>query len=172
MHIDVVIPFLPEKRLGECCNDIMERCEDWVLFLDQDILLLNHRWYQLCLDAVEYFGHCAGFITCVTNRIGCKHQKCKVPDSYDMKFHDEYGETLYQKYKDDPYVDCTDSDNGFSGLFILTHKKAWEAAGGFVHKFLGMDTAYYGAVKRAGYKNIVMRHLYVYHHYQRKWKNG
>ena len=169
--IDVRIPYLPGKALGQAYNKIMETVEDWVLFLDQDVYLVNPHWYDICAAAIEKVGYKAGIISCYTNRIGCFYQKTGNPHCEDMRKHTTRARELYQANKGN-LLDVTEQNSSTSGFFMLTHKKAWEDAGGFPLKFLGADSQYSGALKRAGYKIYLLSDLYVYHGYQRNHLNG
>lgn len=169
MHIDVRIPYEPGKALGYSCNRALETVEDWVLILDHDVFLVNPHWYDISLRAIETVGHAAGFITCVTNAIGCPLQRAHVGNSQDMDFHLQTAMEI-ETAQSGIVEEINGTRHVFSGFFILTHKKAWLDAGGFENKFIGMDNAYHRAVVRAGYKAYVMRDLYVYHRYKRLWK--
>ena len=175
-RIEVRIPYEP-GCLGKSYNDIMRDTKDWALILDHDVYVaLNPHWYTMCQEAIEKVGHAAGWITCKTNRIGTTSSQryrnpdypyCKDPD--DIVYHTTVAHRLYKQYGN-TLIDFTKTGQ-FSGFFILTHKEAWSKAGGFVEipgKFLGIDTAYYRAVRKAGYKLILMPGLYVYHIYNNK----
>lgn len=165
--IDVRIPFEPGKQLGFAYNRAMETIKDWVLFLDHDVLLCNPAWYTICQDAINQVGHMAGFITCMTNRIGCSCQQDTGCPGNDIKEHLLHAQTLQAAHRGE-LKKTSISDTPFSGFFILTHRRAWKDAGGFIDGFLGVDNAYYRAVSKAGYKTYVLPGLYVYHTYRLK----
>ena len=71
----IIIPWRASKKLGECMNDAMEKVDDWVLFMDHDVLQLNPKWYLVCQEVIEKVGHAAGWISCLTNAIGCHWQR-------------------------------------------------------------------------------------------------
>lgn len=189
MNIDVIIPWEPDKKLGYAINRSMEKIEDWVLILDHDVFLsLNPHWYQICLDAIEKVGHQAGWITCTTNKIGCPLQKAdynliKKDYNYDNRFDSknmdiqfELAEMLYKK-NGNQIADITEQAKRWklSGLFILTHKKAYndvkEKFGFPDNKFIGWDNYYNDRLLELGYKLYLMKGLYIYHGYKRLWKN-
>ncbi len=189
MHIDVRIPWEPGKKLGFAINRVMETVEDWVLILDHDVFLsLNPYWYDICLNAIEKVGHEAGWVSCVTNLIGCPLQKAdfsyvrkdynynKDYDSELMMKHFALAESLYKKNKGE-IVDVTElaKRHKMSGLFILTHKTAYENVkqtfGIPDDKFIGWDNYYNDRLIDLGYKIHIMKDLYVYHGYRRLWKN-
>jgi len=169
--IEVRIPYLPDQQLGTAYNKAMEVAEDWVLFLDHDIYLLNPHWYDICSAAIEKVGHEAGLISCYTNRIGCAYQLAGNKHTDNIKDHTGIAQRMYRKNKGQ-LLDVTSHEKSPSGFFILTHKKAWEEAGGFPLKFLGADTQYWAGVRAAGYKVYLLSDLYVYHGYQRNHMNG
>lgn len=174
-HVDipVLIPYAPNGMIGAAYNNVMKLIEDWVLFIDHDILLgLNPYWYEICNNAISAIGHNAGWLTCYTNRIGCSLQKA--PDvntiSDDIRYHQMYARNLYKLNKG-KLTDVTNiPGKKFSGMFILTHKKAWSDAKGFPENigFFGVDCEYYTRLKQAGYKTLIMKDLYVYHSYFRE----
>lgn len=169
--IQVCIPYAPNQALGTACNAIMQRAEDWVLFLDHDVLLLNPNWYMMCEKAINEVVHKAGIITCMTNRIGCPIQRETVEDTDNLAYHWGIAKSLYNKHGS-TVKDITVETRPLSGFFMLTHRKAWEQVGGFCEKFLGMDTQYFGKLRDAGYRFYLLPGLYCYHAYKRFWKTG
>jgi len=167
MDIEVVIPYSLDGNLGAEYNRIMENIKDWVLFLDHDILILNKHWYRACVDAINRHGHKAGWISCMTNRIYCPDQKCGVDVNNDnICFHIDVANGLWSKHNNKTYP--PNSGVPFSGFFILTHKKAWEDAGGFTDGFLGVDNDYYNKITGKGYETYIMPGIYSYHIYNKK----
>jgi GT2 family glycosyltransferase len=171
VKINVFIPHEPGKKLGEAYNRLMdESSTEWNLFIDRDILILNKHWYDMCVRAIEQSEN-AGWISCVTNRLGCHWQRAnnyKSDDDYgthDIKKHLEITSRLYAHFKDTLYY--PDDYGPFSGHFILTNKTAWKAAGGFEPGW-GCDNAYCEAIRKAGFTRSVMLGLYVYHIYDLK----
>jgi len=187
--IDIVIPFEPEERLGFAINRIMKKIDSWVLILDHDVLVsLNPHWYEICQNAIVKIGNKAGWITCVTNQIGCPLQKVdysikkkdycysKEYDTNDIEKHYELAEIIYKKNKRE-IVDITGISKrwNLSGFFILTHKKAYndvkDKFGLPDNKFIGWDNYYNARLLELGYRIYLMRDLYCYHGYKRLWKN-
>jgi len=178
LSIPVMIPFMPDKQIGKAYNEAMEnRVKDWVAFIDHDVFLVNPLWHQICVNAIAQVGDKAGWITCLTNRIGCKFQKAPIFGKYamlrksdDIRFHREYGKALYNRNRGQ-IKDTTNMKGGrFSGMFILTNRKAWKLAGGFVENagFFNVDCKYYTAIQNAGLRTYVMQDMYVYHGYFRE----
>lgn len=177
MYIDTRIVYEPGEgnnffvNLGFAYNRAMKLSKDWVLFLDQDVFLINRDWYKIALNAIDQVGHEAGFITCVTNRIGNTLQIVPgirgLPD--DLTMHDTISQERWEMYGN-TVEDITDKTDKLSGFFILTHKQAWKDVGGFKEgQINAFDTAYCLSVKQAGYKLYLIPGLYVYHQCWRKY---
>jgi GT2 family glycosyltransferase len=174
MEIQVIVPWGADGNLGKAYNRSMKDVTDWVCFLDHDILHVNPQWYHICLAVAEQLGHQAGWITGVTNRIACPYQICAdSPKTDDVMAHMRYAKKRYNKYSANAHMlDPKNIQLEFSGFMILTHKKAWEDAGGFCDGFLGVDNDYHRRIIRAGYKTYVLPGLYMYHIYgaKRQWE--
>jgi len=167
--IDVRIPYEPGPHLGKAYNRAMETVEDWALLLDHDVLVrCNSQWYEICQQAIREVGHDAGFITCVTNRIGNPMQSYSIPnDTDDIQEHFRFAEQAWNEF-DITLEEIPPSAPPFSGLFILTHKRAWKDVGGVIDGFYGVDNDYSYKIDKAGYKRYVIKGLYVYHAYRIK----
>ena len=184
--ITVCTPYKPGCQLAKAYNEYMEAATtEWVLMLDHDLFNCNPHWYDCCLSAIEQVGHDAGWITCITNRIGSNSQKAArfmpeddpPPQSHDVTEHITYARKVHQRYN-------TTDGNGLlikagvkripgalSGFFILTSKTAWAKAGGFDEnrkRLMGVDNYYSRAVCKAGYKLYCIVGLYFYHIYREK----
>lgn len=169
-HVDVIIPWYP-GNLGKAYNDHMEGANgNWICFLDHDILMLNPSWYHMLQSAVKRVGEQAGWITGVTNRIACAEQLCNdAPTGDNILDHMAYAKKRYETYGDLlKQVNYDDTNFGFSGFMIATHKKAWQQTPGFMDGFLGVDNEYHKAVCKAGLQTYVMPGLYMYHIYKHK----
>ena len=170
--LPLFVPYVPGNNLGYAYNEAMTTyVKDWVLFIDHDLLLINPHWYDICMAAINSVGHDAGWITCYTNRIGCKYQIAPSIDrkNNDVLYHRKYAKDLYIKNRGS-LKDVTDAKGcRFSGFFMLTHKKAWEAAGKFNERcgLFGVDVQYCSNLKTKGYRLYIMQDLYVYHAYFR-----
>jgi len=173
MRIPTVIPYAPDKKIGYAYNEVMKSIDDWVLFVDHDVwLATNPLWHEISIGAIKLLGHEAGWITCYTNRIGCKFQRAPSVDTKndDILYHRRYALNLYKTNRG-KIKNLTKARGGrFSGMFILTHKQAWLDAGGFTENmgFFGVDCNYFTKIKRAGYGVYLMQDLYVYHGYFRE----
>jgi len=165
--IDVIVPYEP-GNIGKAYNQAMAKVDDWVLFLDSDILLLRPQWYEMCLDAIEQVGHKAGWISGVTNRTWCDDQKFTPQSAHDdIRGHIKYSNELYRQYGSQ--LIKPQSDKPMSGFFILTHKEAWEKVNGFTENvFMGVDNDYHKRLVSAGYELYIMPGLYMYHLHQIK----
>jgi GT2 family glycosyltransferase len=169
IRVPVIIAYAPNQKLGFAYNREMEHVDEWVIFIDYDVMLLNPHWYDICLNAIQKVGHDAGWITCYTNRIGCKHQALGIDnvESHDIRYHQQIAKKMYDT-KRGKIRDLTDQPGQLSGMFILTNKKAWKATGGFkTDGFYGVDNDYSRRIRLAGYRLYLMEDLYVYHSYFR-----
>lgn len=175
IHLPVVIVYAPQQRVGYAYNREMGRIEDWVIFIDYDVLLLNPYWYPICVNAIEQVGKDAGWITCYTNRIGCRHQALGIEhvENHDIKYHNEIAKRMYATRRG-RIRDLTDKPGHLSGMFIMTNKRAWRAVGGFKEEgFYGIDNDYCRRLRQKGFRIYQMEDLYVYHAYLRfVMKNG
>lgn len=175
--IQVSIPYGVGGALGRAYNEAAARAEEWFLFLDHDLYLVNPWWYQIALGAIAQVGERAGWITCYTNRINNPHQVAPGVDtrSDDLAYHRTFARQLYMRNRGH-VLDLTETrGQRFSGFFILSRRSAWERAGGFAEDkggILHIDVDYYDKVKRAGYRAYLMASLYVYHGYKRDHVKG
>lgn len=171
LYIDVIVPYEPGGRLGYAYNRAMQTVEDWVLFLDQDLLLLNPMWYMMCLQAIRQYGNDCGWFTCWTNRLARDEQRRDdAPQSNDIEEHREFSRKLWTEYGNQ-VTDITimPPPNAASGFFMLTNKVVWQTVGGFKEGFLSVDNDYHYKMLRHKYKVLRMDGLYIYHHYSRDW---
>lgn len=174
--MDIRIPYFEDMQLGRAYNIAMETVNDWVLFVDHDLMIpLNPYYYNACKMAIHELGHRAGWITCKTNRIACASQLCReAPKTNDIFEHMRHAKQLWRKHGK-AYIKQNEGGkaNGapFSGFFMLTHKKAWQDVGGFKDGFLGVDNDYYKKLLEYGYDTYVLQGVYVYHLYglKKKW---
>jgi len=173
-NIPVFIPWADDKNIGKSYNKIMNIIDEWVLFIDHDILLVNPLWHTICKRAIDKVGKNAGWITCFTNRIYCKAQLYSGADnaSDDIRYHRDIARSIYIK-NERKILDISNRKEQLSGFFILTNKEAWKKAGGFKKEgFFTVDNQYSTDLKRAGYKLYLMADLYVYHSYFRDSVNN
>jgi GT2 family glycosyltransferase len=152
-----------KKNYGAWMNQVMSSSpSEWVLFHDHDIFLANKNWFSLLLRAIEKEPQ-AGLFSCMTNRIGNPAQKAPGADrlTNDLAYHIKFAEDFERR---DLLKEAT---RPVSGLMMLTSRTAWNDCGGFRERgIIGVDNAYYGAIKRAGYKVYIINNLYVYHRYR------
>jgi len=170
MEIQIIVPWASNGNLGSAYNQAMKNVDDWVCFLDHDILQLNSNWYHMCLSMIKQLGHSAGWITGVTNAIACSWQFCpNAPKNNDIIDHMKFAKTRITEYGNKlSLMDPATMGLPFSGFMILTHKKAWQDTGGFDNGFLGVDNNYFNKLVKAGYKTYVAKGLYMYHIYGQK----
>lgn len=169
MRIPVIIAYATQHRIGYAYNREMMYVDDWAIFIDYDVMLLNPHWYDICLNAIQQVGDKAGWITCYTNRIGCRHQALSIPnvECHDIREHQLISKKMYDT-KRGKIRDLTNAPGQLSGMFILTNKRAWKAVGGFKEDgFYGVDNDYSKKLRLAGFRLYLMEDLYVYHSYFR-----
>lgn len=170
MEIQIIVPWGADKNLGATYNRLMLNVTDWVCFLDHDILNVNPSWYHILLSVTKHLGHDAGWITGVTNRIACPYQYCPdAPKGDDILDHMRYAKRRFTTHEANAYlIDPNAITLEFSGFMILTHRAAWEVAGGFCDGFLGVDNDYHKKLIAAEYRTYVLPGLYMYHIYGAK----
>lgn len=167
-EIDVVVPW-HDGNLGEAYNRIMRKARGWVCFLDHDVMQMHPDWYRILKRAVNQLGKRAGWISGVTNAIGCPPQLSKgSPAGHDILAHRRHAVLCYQEYGEAAWEIPNGDRALLSGFMILTHREAWEAAGRFPDGFLGVDNTYDLRLQQAGYKRYVLPGLYLYHTYRDK----
>lgn len=172
MEIEIKIPWGKDGNLGAAYNRLMRTVDDWVCFLDHDILQLNPNWYHMCLDAVTKVGHSAGWITGTTNAIACSLQhKPTAPRNHNLMAHMDFAKQQYNTHGNKLELIAPKVPLPFSGFMILTHREAWQETGGFIDGFLGVDNDYYKKIEGLGYDRYVMPGLYMYHIYgaKKRW---
>lgn len=166
-EIDVVVPWY-EGDLGEAYNRIMRKARGWVCFLDHDVMHMHPDWYRILKRAVNSLGKRVGWISGVTNAIGCPVQLSEgAPPGHDILLHRGHALAAYKRFGERA-VALGDIPERLSGFMILTHREAWEEAGRFDSGFLGVDNLYDEKLRRAGYGRVVLPGLYLYHTYRAK----
>ncbi len=164
----MTVPYVINQNVGIAYNRIMNELNGWVGFMDHDIYFANAGWYELFVDAIDRLGKKAGFITCVTNRIGCQLQKQPGVDrnNHDIRYHKKMARQVYDQSGNE-IIDITESPFSPSALVFITHKEAWQKVGGFSErKHIGCDNDYCGRLKCEGYRLFLIKGLYVYHWYR------
>lgn len=175
MHIAIIIPYEPDKKLAYAYNRAAnDSLADWILFLDTDLFILNHRFYNICLSAISKVDSTCGWITARTNRLGPStriHQlDVNAPKSDDISEHTLYSEKLYSEYGDEVRnITNLSKQIPLSGFFILTPTKVAQSVG-FRGEFLGCDNNYCNDLIKLGYSTWIIPGLYFYHQYKRPWK--
>jgi GT2 family glycosyltransferase len=185
-RIDIRIAYEPGRKLARAYNRVMEEAvAEWVLILDWDLFNCNPYWYDCCVSAIDQVGDRAGWITCVTNRIGSNSQRAsrfmpndeQPPLDNNIENHVLYARKMHRIFntmdKDGRLVkaDVKRIPGALSGFFILTSKTAWKACGGFDEnrkRLLGVDNKYSQALSQAGYQLFLIPGLYFYHIYRQK----
>jgi len=174
-RIDVRIPYEPGGKIGEAYNRIMrDTQQEWVLFLDHDVLMLNPSWYEICQEAIARRPD-AGMFTGWTNNIGCKLQRdAGAPGGHDMQQHRARARELWMRHG----VSLTPNRTHLIGGFImLVSKQAWAAVGGFTEEgFFGVDNDFHARLLKRRIPVLRIDGLYAYHLRERadlkQWVEG
>lgn len=172
-HLPVVVPFMEERCIGRAYNREMERlpADGWAILLDYDVMIMNPRWHEICCRTIDRVGDRAGLVTCYTNRIGCKTQVAPGvdPDNMDMMYHRTFARNLWKSHAGIIRDHTETRGCRFSGFFMMTSRRAWEAVGGFkTDSFFHVDVDYYDKCKRRGLRHYLMEDLYCFHMYLRE----
>jgi glycosyltransferase involved in cell wall biosynthesis len=189
ISIKKFIPYEP-GNLAKAYNNSMKLLEEdeWALFLDHDALIMRPNWHEMCVHAIKTAKN-PGWITGVANSIWCVDQLATCT-SDSISEHIKFSNELYQKHGFSLTEESTPIrylGNVFSGMFILTSKKAWRDVGGFEEedkdvthvwngketsfrcdRFLGVDNDYCLKLREKGYKTYVLKGLYIYHLREKK----
>lgn len=165
VKIDTHIAYRPDMKLGEAYNEILEESQnEWHLFIDHDVLLVNPCWYEILVDIVQNLRAESldiGLITCVTNRIESNTQRDSLaPKGDDISDHANYAKEVYQRYGN-TVVDITDTAIA-SGFLMLINRTAWKKVGGFCKGF-GVDRNFSERLAKYGQRIFKLPGLYVYH---------
>lgn len=169
--IDVRIAFEPGAQLGREYNRILAGTSlKWVLFVDQDVLILNPHWYMICQEAIRRHPD-AGVFTCFTNSCGCKFSRAPEapPMEAPISAHRAYARKMWDKNG----YSCTVLDvatipDRINGFFMMTSKAAWEKVRGFRGtEMFGEDTAYHRKMIAHGIPCYRIDGIYVYHRHER-----
>lgn len=154
--------------------------DEWILFMDNDILPLNNHWYRsLQLSAKKHSD--AGIITCYASR-SANPLQCKSKEGMQVGVNGYYG-------SEDPNIlhhiqiandmdiltedgKCTDitkqaKQHKISGFCMLTRLSVLEAVGGFAEgSALGIDNDFADRVLEAAYRIYRNEQVYLFHLYR------
>lgn len=174
MFIEIVIPYEPDKQLAYAYNRAVNNSKaDWILFLDYDVMILNHNFYNVLTSAIQHAPSSCGWISACTNRLGPLtniHQLLTdAPQSDDLDEHAKYSKQLYDKYEDS-LVDITPLAKRvpLSGFFILTPVEVAKSIK-FRGPILGCDNYYCSDLLKGGYSIQLLPGFYCYHRRKREW---
>ena len=165
MKIHGYTPFNKGGDLGQAYNEIMERLslDEWAIFLDHYIIVLDNSFWTRFYDAIESSDGTVGAFTCKTNAILNPQLLAKdAPATDSITDHTEYARSLTA-------TSVTEVTSHLSGFCFATSKKAWLAAGRFLHGFGNVDICYGASLRRAGLSIKCLDGVYVYH---RRISNG
>jgi hypothetical protein len=163
-RIHTTIAYDRKGNLGAAYNAFMEGLpkEAWACFLDHDAMFTTRSWHDQISAAITR--EPKAIFTAVCNRIGNGVQLApKVdPNNHDIHYHRKLGQRLLA---DKTLQDVTKGPL-LSGVLIVISKAAWTKLGGFKPGFLGVDNQMHLDARRAGYKVLIIRGLYLYHWYR------
>lgn len=155
------VPYAEDLNLGRAYNETFNLVgpEDWVCFLDHDMMFTTTAWNRQLAAAVA--AEPDGCFTAITNRMASRWQVA--PEAararHDLGQHRKVGEA---RLKTRTLLDVTDTQ-GWGGVLMLVSKRAWCDAGGFVDGLLCVDHMFHYALKAAGRRVWLIEGLYVYH---------
>jgi hypothetical protein len=139
--------------------------ENWLLFVDADILLglapdYGHR-IKACIEANPQFTH----FTCMTNRCGYKHQVHSEYTGDNIAKHRGVNDELWKEHG--TRVDDITDLNGYpTGMVMAIRSDVWPEVKGMPRGMLGVDTAIFCSLQKAGHRTGLMRGIYAYHWYR------
>jgi len=169
--IDIRIPWEPGGALGEDYNRIMrETCQEWVLLLDADVMVLHPSFYVVCQAGIRQYP-AAGMFTCWASSTGCVHSKAKArpPADASLLAHRAFARALWDKYG----YQCTEIVTGpesphgwtpkwLAGFFMLVRKQAWADVGEFCDG-IAVDHVFHQGLVKHGFKVYRLDGLYALH---------
>lgn len=175
-------PFSLEKRLFQAYDqyaELVKNENDWICFLDGDVLFLIPEWGKLLQQYVDKYPE-FGLLTSYASRAGYPSAMPKIgdPGNGDILFHKEIADKLYNKHKIDlaikPY------NRNVSGHLMLIKKSTWSSIREVVKrkvserskKILGVDTMISQAILETGLNIGLMRGVYVLHYFRLKEKGN
>lgn len=162
MTLHPMTPYALDLNLGAAYNRAMRLVDwdDWICFLDHDILLTTRDWYRQLVEAIAVVPE-AGAIVAVTNRIDAQWQRAQEadPENHEIGYHTRIGlDRLARR----TLLDITET-KGFGGVLFAVSKRAWDAAGGFADGLLCVDHSLHFGLQRAGRRVYLHEGLYCYH---------
>ena len=165
--IHIKIPFAEDMNLGRAYNQAFEGVaeNDWVGFLDHDVLLLTPDAINLMYEYTRNYPE-AGIFTCYTNRIH--------PLSIDQLLNGQLSENtsidyhMQLAYNQKRFgLMVHEINHTISGFLMLVSKRTWnEIKFSESGKCLGVDNDYSAKVLDRGKKIYRMESVYVWHTYR------
>lgn len=165
MKIYYLTPFSSEKRLGHIHNEyckIVPNDDDWIVLNDPDVMYLHPHQQAWIESTLKNKGKDFDLLGCMTNRIGLPEQMHRLDFcnnkndiTYWVKeaffFHCAIPETIKE----------TDLIAGFCMIF---RKSLWNKIK--FEESIQFDMKFCNAVKKAGGKIGIMKHILIYHQYR------
>lgn len=175
-NIFFIQPYGFQLKIGDRLNyEIGLMPEDaWIVLTDQDTCFLIDKVGDLLNKTISRYPDTALF-GAYTNRLGLSYQKWDEvdPDNFDMLYHHKIAEEKLKKY----YSTCSPVNKPIAGFFMMFPKKTWHDVkfqSDIINKnkvidgkrgvYFDYDFSY--NVLKQGGKVMIMKGLYIYHHYR------
>lgn len=162
MTLHPMTPFDLDGDLGAAYNRAMRLVadDDWVLFMDHDMMLTTREWYRQVIEAIAFKPDAGAFVA-MTNRIAAPWQQIGASENHDVAHHRRFGAERLKSAR--TLLDITDT-KGFGGVLFAVSKAAWARVGGFPEGgMLCVDHGLHFALRDAGYRIYLLESLYCYH---------
>ena len=164
-----------DKNLGRAYNEhceIVPNDDDWICIRDGDTAFLYPFFQQQICDIIREHGESYDLISCMTNRLGLKHQlhNNTISNNFDLKHHTN----IAFKLAETDYTTVKNTKMYTAGLFMLFKKSTWLKNGKFAeglttvnNKNIFIDADFSQRILKWGRigiaKGIYLLHLYRIH---------
>lgn len=161
-----LVPYAVNKSIATAYNEAIARVTgfEWILLTDADVMFLTPDYGHLIAQVIRENPR-AGLITCFTNRVGPTRQRTPEGIMSEPSLLKLREMALEHRRKFGAAVSTITPP--VSGMFLLFHKKTWEAVGGFKGEgMLGVDWRFSKEIHAAGLPILRMDGLFVAHFYR------
>lgn len=155
-----------QKNFGGCINREMELIpdsDDWVVWMDGDVMFLTAYWGKQIEDIIELHGHQYSLFGAMLSRCNVHHQLVNgiCSDDYNMINHVMAAEDLQ-----DIHGTSVEPTNGpIAAACMFFQKKTWEKIK-FVENTPYFDIIFSAQVRKHKMKMAVCEGLYLMHKYR------
>ena len=170
MKVHHITPGRSDLNFGKAINDLIKGLpnEDWIVLRDIDTVPLLHKEFiwqceQIALTTPY------DLISCMTNRIGLKHQLYKgiFSEDFNMLNHKEIAKELYNNHK----LEVVKSKGMVAGVMMMFSVKTWKRVNGFNEGAIKIGGAFIDylfcrKVLRIGGKIGIAKGIYLFHAYR------